>query len=224
MKDVNSLFRGSTGFGQVIDRSVAEYPDRVAIVCGETRLTYRVNSIYTFSFLRFLLRMGKQAARFARALERDGVRPGDPVAVISRNCAEFLVAEFAILKLGAVVVKINWRFSPDEVQYLFDLNQIHHVVARYERKDWAHTVWERNHDHIKFYLLNPDHDGRSPFEKTLDQFPSAQGFTPREVDLDAPALRPRGGLPDRQPALPHLQYGRLHDPGHRGHPGAHVPV
>ena len=175
MKDVNSLFRGSTGFGQIIDHSVAEYPDRTAIISGETRLTYR--------------ELGEQAARFALALERDGVGPGDPVAVISRNCAEFLVAEFAILKLGAVVVKINWRFSPDEIQYLFDLNRIHHVVARYERKDWAHTVWLRNHDHIKFYLLNPDHDGRSPFEKALDRFPSAQGFTPREVDLDAPAFR-----------------------------------
>lgn len=175
MQDVDSLFRGSTGFGQIIDRSVAEYPDRTAIVCGETRLTYR--------------ELDEQSSRFALALERDGVGPGDPVAVISRNCAEFLVAELAILKLGAVVVKINWRFSPDEIQYLFELNQIHHAVARYERKDWAHTIWVRNHERVKFYLINPDHDGRSPFEKAMDPFPSGQGLVPREVDPDAPAFR-----------------------------------
>lgn len=175
MKDTHLLFRENTGFGQFIDRAAALYPDRTAVVSGDVRLTYR--------------ELTEQAARFALALREDGVRPGDPVAVISRNCAEFLVAELAILKLGAVVVKVNWRFSPDEIQYVFELNQIHYAVARYERKDWAHTVWERHHDTVTFYLLNPGHDGRSNFEKALDRFPDASDFIPQPVDPDAPAIR-----------------------------------
>lgn len=197
MKNVDSMFRGSTGFCQIIDRSVAEYPDRTAIVCGATRLTYR--------------ELEERSSRFALALERDGVRPGDPVAVISRNCAEFLVAELAILKLGAVVVKINWRFSPDEIQYLLQLNQIRHAVAQYERKDWAHTVWERNHDEIRFYLINPDHDGRSPFDKAIDSIPSAQGFTPRAVELDAPAFRAHTSGTTGKPKCVLHTHGRMLD-------------
>ena len=197
MKNVDSMFRGSTGFCQIIDRSVAEYPDRTAIVCGATRLTYR--------------ELEERSSRFALALERDGVRPGDPVAVISRNCAEFLVAELAILKLGAVVVKINWRFSPDEIQYLLQLNQIRHAVAQYERKDWARTVWERNHDEIRFYLINPGHDGRSPFDKAIDSIPSAQGFTPRAVELDAPAFRAHTSGTTGKPKCVLHTHGRMLD-------------
>lgn len=44
-----------------------------------------------------------------------GLGKGSPAAIISRNCPEFLILEFALYKIGAVPVKINWRLSPREM-------------------------------------------------------------------------------------------------------------
>jgi len=175
MVDARAFFQENTGFSQILDRSVALYPDRTALVSGDLRLTYR--------------ELDEYSARFALVLRADGVRPGDPVAVISRNCAEFLVAEFAVWRLGAVVVKINWRFTPDEIQYLLELNRIHYVVGRYERRDWSHIIYERNKDKVKFYLFNPDPDGRSPFWKAVDAAPAPSQLERVEVDPGSVALR-----------------------------------
>ena len=175
MKETDEIFQGCTGLGQIIDCAVARYPDRLAIVSEDTRLTYRD--------------FEEQVSRFALVLQRDGVKPGDPVAIISRNCAEFLVAEFAILRLGAVVVKINWRFAPDELQYLLDFNHVHHAIVRYERRDWGLQVYEHTRDHIKFYLLNPDESGTSPFWAQIQSISPTEQFIPRQMDADAPALR-----------------------------------
>ena len=174
-KDVNGYFQGCTSLGQIIDRSVELYPERLAVVSGDRRLTYR--EFYG------------QVCRFAQVLRRDGVKPGDPVAVISRNCAEFLVAEFAILKLGAVAVKINWRFAPEELVDLLEFNRVRHAIARYERWDWGQKVYERTKDHITFYLINPDERGVSPFQAAIDSAPPAERFVPGPADPEAPALR-----------------------------------
>lgn len=175
LKNTDLFFAGCTNLGQIIDRAVAYCPDHLAIVSGDTRLTYREFS--------------EQVSRFALVLQKDGVKPGDPVAIISRNCAEFLVAEFAVLKLGAVPVKINWRFAPDELIYLLEFNQIHHAVVRYERRDWGLQVYEKTRDHVQFYLINQDESGISPFHAMISSAPPAEQFVPRAVDPCAPALR-----------------------------------
>lgn len=175
LKNTDLFFAGCTNLGQIIDRAVAYCPDHLAIVSGDTRLTYREFS--------------EQVSRFALVLQKDGVKPGDPVAIISRNCAEFLVAEFAVLKLGAVPVKINWRFAPDELIYLLEFNQIHHAVVRYERRDWGIQVYEKTRDHVQFYLINQDESGISPFHAMISSAPPAEQFVPRAVDPCAPALR-----------------------------------
>lgn len=175
LKNVNDYFGACQNLGQIVDRSVSLYPERLAVVSGETRLTYR--AFYN------------QVSRFAQALRQDGVKPGDPVAIISRNCAEFLVAEFAVLRLGAVVVKINWRFAPDELIDLLQFNRVHHAVVQYERRDWGERVYERLRERVKFYLINRDETGVSPFYTAIENAPPAEGFVPGQVDIESPALR-----------------------------------
>jgi long-chain acyl-CoA synthetase len=51
----------------------------------------------------------------AQVLAARGVGPGDRVAVLSRNRAEFFQVIIAASKLGAVVVGLNWRLSPREI-------------------------------------------------------------------------------------------------------------
>ena len=53
----------------------------------------------------------------ARALHENGVRKGDRVALVLPNCPQFLVAEFAAWKLGAVVVPLNPTYSERELEH-----------------------------------------------------------------------------------------------------------
>jgi long-chain acyl-CoA synthetase len=59
-----------------------------------------------------------QVNRLSRALRAVGILPGDGVAVISRNCAEYLVTYFAAMKIGAYFAPINWHLRLEEVTHL----------------------------------------------------------------------------------------------------------
>ncbi len=82
-------------------------PDRPAIVFdGTDRVDYQTLDRWT------------DAA--AQAHAGAGLRPGERIAIIGDNSLEWVVAAIGALKLGAVVVPLNNRFTPDELRYLVD--------------------------------------------------------------------------------------------------------
>jgi O-succinylbenzoate-CoA ligase len=58
--------------------------------------------------------------RTANALRALGVQPGDRVALLLMNGVEFVASFFAIAKIGAVVVPLNWRLVADELAFILD--------------------------------------------------------------------------------------------------------
>lgn len=58
--------------------------------------------------------------RVAAWLEKQGIKPGDRVGILGHNCPEWLIADFAILRIGAVTVPAYFTDSPEAVQYVFD--------------------------------------------------------------------------------------------------------
>ncbi|MFV0309251.1 MAG: long-chain-fatty-acid--CoA ligase [Desertimonas sp.] len=58
--------------------------------------------------------------RCANALTERGVKRGDRVALLMMNSIEFEEAFFAIAKLGAVIVPLNWRLVADELAFILD--------------------------------------------------------------------------------------------------------
>lgn len=62
--------------------------------------------------------VGRRARTFAGALTSLGVRPGDRVATLCRNHAEHLEAYFAVPGIGAVLLTLNLRLSPDQLRYI----------------------------------------------------------------------------------------------------------
>jgi long-chain acyl-CoA synthetase len=62
--------------------------------------------------------MDERSNRVANALRAEGVRTGDRVAVIAKNCQAIFETLFALRKLGAVQVTVNWRLAPDEMRYI----------------------------------------------------------------------------------------------------------
>src|SRR3990172_7553833 len=59
-----------------------------------------------------------RANRAGRALLAQGVRAGDRVALLLMNGVEYLEAYFALAKLGAVMVPLNWRLVPEELAFI----------------------------------------------------------------------------------------------------------
>jgi fatty-acyl-CoA synthase len=89
-----------------LERSAEVYPDKVAIVHGDRRMTYRD--------------FAGEATRLARALQASGIEAGDRVAYLCPNIPELLVAHFAVPLAGAVLVAINTRLAGEEVRYICD--------------------------------------------------------------------------------------------------------
>lgn len=123
-------FPKATGFGQIMDRAIADYPDEEAMVCCKWRITYG--------------ELGRLINKTANMLRANGVTKGSTVAVVSRNSIEFMIADMAILKLGAISVKFSWRLSPKEMKYLFELNNVKWTFYRPETEEWAKEIPKAN--------------------------------------------------------------------------------
>jgi len=89
--------------------SAAVVPDREALVCGTTRITYS--------------QMQERVARLANALAAMGVGLRDRVAVMSTNSAEYAETYYACAKLGAVFVPLNYRAKQEELTYMLNASE-----------------------------------------------------------------------------------------------------
>ncbi|KVD74318.1 2,3-dihydroxybenzoate-AMP ligase [Burkholderia sp. ABCPW 14] len=77
-------------FGQLLDELATRYGERIALVEGDTRWSYR--------------QLANEATRVARGLAARGIRPRDRVVVQLPNCFEFFAVVFALFRLGALPV------------------------------------------------------------------------------------------------------------------------
>ena len=62
--------------------------------------------------------LNARSNRAADAFRGLGVRPGERVALLLMNGVEFIECFFALAKLGAVIVPLNWRLVPDELAFI----------------------------------------------------------------------------------------------------------
>jgi fatty-acyl-CoA synthase len=91
-------------------------PDRLAIVFdGTDRVTYATLDSWTDA-----------AAHWHLA---QGLCPGDRVGFVGGNSLEWIIGAIGALKLGAVVVPMNNRFTPDELRYLLEDSEPRYVLA-----------------------------------------------------------------------------------------------
>ncbi|MEA4944482.1 MAG: long-chain-fatty-acid--CoA ligase [Propionicimonas sp.] len=73
--------------------------------------------------------LGDQIARAAEGLRRLGVRAGDRVGLILPNCPQHIVAFYAVLRLGAVVVEHNPLYTPRELRHMFEDHAARVVIS-----------------------------------------------------------------------------------------------
>ena len=79
-------------------------PDRLALVAGEIRLTYR--------------QLDERANRFAHHLEVSAIPPGGHVGILAYNRAEWAEAMIGCYKARTVPVNLNYRYTAPELRYV----------------------------------------------------------------------------------------------------------
>lgn len=89
--------------GTVIHRSTERFPDKEVIIYKDKGYTY--------------LEFNSRINRVANKLTSMGVEKGDRVAILSYNCPQFLEIYFALAKLGAWAVPLNFRLIGRELAY-----------------------------------------------------------------------------------------------------------
>src|SRR5215472_16606002 len=70
-----------------------------------------------------------------------GIRPGDVVAIVAKNSADFLVHAFALLRAGATPAFVNWRLSARELTEVLALVEPAAIAADAEFTELADTAW-----------------------------------------------------------------------------------
>ncbi|GAB3605953.1 long-chain-fatty-acid--CoA ligase [Conyzicola nivalis] len=99
----------------LVERSIREFPDNVALEFFGATTTYR--------------ELGEQISRAAEGLRRLGVKKGDPVALVLPNAPQHIVAFYAVLRLGAIVVEHNPLYTPRELRHQFEDHGARFVIA-----------------------------------------------------------------------------------------------
>jgi fatty-acyl-CoA synthase len=90
--------------GDLLRRSAQRDPNRMALICGEVRWTFA--------------EMEAICNRLARGLLGLGLRKGDRLAVLSRNSHAFVALRFAMARIGAILVPVNFMLNPDEINFI----------------------------------------------------------------------------------------------------------
>ncbi|MBQ2042522.1 MAG: acyl--CoA ligase, partial [Firmicutes bacterium] len=120
----------------LLERNAAQFGDEIALVeinpeAKETRrTTWRDFELVEPSRHRSYYRreiswnvFNEKANRFANALKARGVGRGHKVAILLMNCIEWLPIYFGVLKTGAIVVPLNFRYTSEEIKYCVELSE-----------------------------------------------------------------------------------------------------
>ena len=100
------------------EHAIDAVPDRVALICGDEQLTYA--------------QLEEKANRLAHYLQSQGVKKDDKVGLYCRNRIEIVIGMLGIVKAGAILVNVNFRYVEGELKYLFDNSDM--VALIHERQ------------------------------------------------------------------------------------------
>lgn len=141
----------------LLEDSARKYPDREALVLGDSRLTYaQVNAA---------------ANQVANLLVERGIQPGDKVALSCPNLPYFPVIYYGILKAGAVVVPLNVLLKGREVAYhLADADAKAYFCFQGTPElaigAEGHAGFEQTDGCEHFFMITADPAAESPLEGT----------------------------------------------------------
>ncbi|WP_067508368.1 long-chain fatty acid--CoA ligase [Actinoplanes sp. TFC3] len=153
----------------VLAEGARRYPDKVAVIDGSLRTTYR--------------ELWEQARSYAAGLHQLGVGPGDTVAVLIPNLTDFPRVYYAALTAGAAVVPVHLLLTADEMAYILRDSGTDVLVAHSSQLQTAAAAAEKAG--VRLVSVGPRPDGGTTparLEDAAASVPALRSYVSREAE------------------------------------------
>jgi acyl-CoA synthetase (AMP-forming)/AMP-acid ligase II len=168
MKDFDSLT-----VGQVLERAAEQVPDKTAVVDGDRRKTYK--------------ELNSMVDALAIGISEIGFKKGDRVAIYMKNSLEFVVAFYALQKLGLIAVWINPIYRMHEAKFVLKNSEVKgaFIFSKWEGYNYLEDILEIKNElpELETIIVAGPVEGQSvyPFNTLIDQ---GAGKTPPVASID----------------------------------------
>lgn len=119
--------------------------------------------------------MHRRSNQIANALRAAGVGQGDRVALIAKNRTDYFALLFGARKVGAVMVAVNWRLSPDEMAFIITDSEARLIFVEDEFAPEIAAIADRIPEVGAFIGLAPAASGLLSLEAWLAHSPATDG-------------------------------------------------
>jgi fatty-acyl-CoA synthase len=157
---------------QTLTQSAANWPDKTALVFEGRRWTYA--------------QWNRTVNKAAHAFRAAGIGKGDRVAFLTYNLPEQVTGFYALMKVGAVPVPINYRLAANEVKYIVDDSKARILVFEEALRAPVAAIQDRLCVSQLIYVGAKPEGKEIPFEKFIA--PGAESEPEAEVGWHDPAF------------------------------------
>jgi acyl-CoA synthetase (AMP-forming)/AMP-acid ligase II len=166
-----------------------------AAICPDRDCVVFEGKRYTFS------QVNERSNRLANSLAGLGVNKGDRVAMIQVNCSQYLEAYYAVAKLGAIFVPLNFRAREEELSYMLTNAE---AVAVFFGNRYADLVAKMrpNLPTVKHYISIDEKHAGSQYHEELISSGSAEEVIPDVEEEDVTILMYTAGTTGRPKGVP----------------------
>ncbi len=126
------MYNVQVHIGEMLARNARMFPDKIALV----ERTPTENKRLTITWREF----DRDANRFSQVLRGMGIKKGDKVIHLMHNSIDWLVAYFGILRTGAWVVPLNFRFTAEDIKYCADVAEPQAFIFGEEFKERIEVI------------------------------------------------------------------------------------
>ena len=147
-------------------------PNRVALVCGDKRVTFA--------------EMADRVNRLANWLHSVGAGPEMPVGAMSTNGLEYIETYYAAAKIGATFVPLNYRAKTEELTYMINSSDVHVLFVGSRYLDLVATLRPTLTGVRHFACFDKQADGMTQFSEILAQSSANEPYV--EIDESKPTV------------------------------------
>lgn len=180
--------------GRYLTLNARRHPDKLALTYNDRTYTYDA--------------FNRKVNRMANGLRQLGIKKGEKVALMMTNTDDFPVSYFALAKMGAVIVPINFRLVSGEVSYILNQSE---TVAVITDDIFEEIIKEAAKDEpLVRHVITAPHarvDGHLSFDQALSADEAEPGIKVLPEDdlqilyTSGTTGRPKGALFDHQRAF-----------------------
>jgi acyl-CoA synthetase (AMP-forming)/AMP-acid ligase II len=157
----------------LFEAAVDAYPEREYLVANGARRTYA--------------EMEARANRLAHHLGAQGIGAGDHVGIYAYNSVEWVETAWAVFKLRAIWININYRYVEDELRYLFTNADLKAIVHQREFSPRVTVLLPELASVSHVIVIDDDTDHPSPpgavaYEDAMATGSPERDFGPRSPD------------------------------------------